>query len=308
MRSLWFLAAFVGTLSGCSSDPADSSDGEPNNPPAPVKYAAGITEVEGGLVFATEEYTLEPGAERYVCFAANTETAANVKAHRYDARSSVHHFMFARTSAPEPDGMSDCPVLFRPTWAPLFVGATVDSEVDLPTGSAQILPTDTQLMVQLHLLNTTPDPITDQAVFEMTLSDDAAPTPVGIYAFGTIAVDLPPQQTTMVVSDCTLDKDVEIFGILPHMHYLGRSLEVQMGTDEGSLQTVWKRDPYDFDDQTLDMAPLSFPSGMLTRTTCMFDNTTAEQVGFGESTFDEMCFAVGFALGIDGVDGCIGGF
>jgi len=43
----------------------------------------------------------------------------------------------------------------------------------------------------------------------------------------------------------------------------------------------------------------------MTRTTCTFDNVTDEEVKFGDSSLDEMCYLVGFTTTKEGLDGCI---
>jgi hypothetical protein len=68
---------------------------------------------------------------------------------------------------------------------------------------------------------------------------------------------------------------------------------------------VYTRDPYDFDDQRLDQLSLTIPTGYATRTSCTYDNKSDQTISFGESSLNEMCFAVGFAVGVDGASGCL---
>jgi len=106
---------------------------------------------------------------------------------------------------------------------------------------------------------------------------------------------LPPGEASDVVGSCDSDSDMTIFSVFPHMHLLGKSMVVETGTDEESLVEVFRRDPYDFDDQSLSPVDLTIKQGDRVRVTCSYDNHHDEIVTFGESTTNEMCFFIGFA-------------
>ena len=77
-------------------------------------------------------------------------------------------------------------------------------------------------------------------------------------------------------------------------------MRFEVGPSAAQLREVYARDPFDFDDQHIDPLPLAIPAGHTTRVTCTFDNFRDERVGYGESTFDEMCYFVGFAVDSSG--------
>jgi hypothetical protein len=104
-----------------------------------------------------------------------------------------------------------------------------------------------------------------------------------------------------------MQADADLFAMMPHMHYLGTSITLEIGPSEAELQVVFERDPYNFEDQDIDPFEMIIPAGYHARTRCTFNNTSNEVVTFGESSLNEMCFAVGFASGVDGVSGCFGG-
>lgn len=62
---------------------------------------------------------------------------------------------------------------------------------------------------------------------------------------------------------------------------------------------------YDFDDQHAEPIDLELAAGSYARVTCAYDNDSAQEITFGESTHDEMCFFVGFALGRERIGSCI---
>jgi hypothetical protein len=123
---------------------------------------------------------------------------------------------------------------------------------------------------------------------------------VTAYIFGTAAVDLPPAQSSDVVGTCSVFRQVSLIAGFPHMHTLGAAMRFEVGPSAAELAQVYARDPFDFDDQHIDKLELEIPAGNTTRVTCTFDNHRDQQVGYGESTLDEMCYFVGFAVGTSG--------
>jgi hypothetical protein len=274
---------------------------------APKVFEAGITDTPTELAVATEDFTLAAGDERFLCYTKTLERDAVISEYQYEARPGMHHFVLARTSGNEPDGFSECDVLFRQTWSPLFIGTTADAELKIPTGAANVLPAGTRLLIQLHLLNSTNREIKQQAVVQMKRSTEQAPVDAGLYVFGKTDLELPPQQTSSVTASCTTGRNVTFFAMLPHMHYLGRGLKIEAGPDDNSLSTIFEDNAYDFDNQELKKFDFTIPQGHRTRTTCTFDNPGTETITFGESSTNEMCFAIGFALNVKGASGCISG-
>lgn len=72
-----------------------------------------------------------------------------------------------------------------------------------------------------------------------------------------------------------------------------------------SLSTVFVRDPYQFDDQHSEALALDLTPGSFARVTCGYDNTELRTVTFGESTHDEMCFLIGFAIDQAEIKSCV---
>jgi hypothetical protein len=258
------------------------------------------------FTLTTDKFEVPAGQERYLCYARTLDEDLAVDRFDYAAPPVVHHVLVARTLTPEPDGLSECDVLFRTSWAPLFGAGKGTAILEAPSGAGYVLPKGTQILVQLHLLNVTDAPVTEQATVKMRRASTASPSPVSIYAFGTNVLSLPPHQKTSIVNDCTTEKDVEIFEWYPHMHRLGASLSLEVGPSASELKEVFRIDPWNFDDQQMQAKSLHIPSGSFTRVTCKYDNPADTTVAFGESSKDEMCYLVTFATGAGSeLDGCV---
>src|SRR5689334_16241032 len=83
-------------LAACADDdgPAKSAS-DANNP---AIEAVG----KDSLTLTTDQVSLEPGEERYLCFATTLDEDAVIDSYSSEAQPFVHHIVFVRTLAPEP--------------------------------------------------------------------------------------------------------------------------------------------------------------------------------------------------------------
>lgn len=302
LRRPWALLGF-GAMVACSSGGETPASG----PAEVVDQTPGIHLADGEVIFRTEQFTLAPGQERFLCYTQTLDQDVVIDGYTKPAKPFIHHVVFAKTSGDEPDGMSECDVLFRFTWEPIFLGGAGASDIRFPDGVGQVLPTGTRLLAQLHLLNTSAEPVTDSAELHLHPSTLENPRPMAAYAVGNFDVNLPPRQASTVESVCTVPEAVNFVAAFPHMHLLGKSLTFEAGPSADHLTKVFERNPYDFDDQHLDLIDLTLNAGDVTKVTCHYENTTDQTVTFGESTHNEMCFLVGFAADHATMSGCVTG-
>lgn len=286
------------TVAACGAE--DGHVADPTTPAATQNTQSGLVEIDGQLHFRTAPFEVPAGTETFLCYAHTLTEDVVLDSMSYTARPVIHHLLFARTMAPEPEGVSECDVLFRPTWVPLFGAGSGDASLNIPQGAGHLLPAGTQLLVQLHLLNSTSASVTDVAQFEVTRSTAENPRTVGLATFGLPKLNLPARATSSTQYTCTVDRKTEIFAALPHMHYLGQRLMFEVGDSEDTLKEVYRRDPWVFDDQYIEPFTLTLEPGQVTRVTCDFDNPSDEVVTFGESSLNEMCFLITYALDEEG--------
>lgn len=249
-------------------------------------------------------YELEAGEEKLVCFTWTFDEPVAFDHFEVDATPGVHHMIVSRTLAPEPEGSFECDVLFKSTWVPLFGTGNGSAALTTPEGSAFQLGAGEQVVMQLHLFNTGPEAVSETLDVRARVAEtDLAP--VGIFAFGTTEIELPARGTTTITNECELDDDVSAFGIWPHMHYLGLSMNLETSPDGGTTwESVYSLDGWNFDLQEIEQRLLDLPAGTPTRVSCTYENPTDEAVAFGESSNDEMCFLVLYVVN-GSIDGCV---
>jgi hypothetical protein len=212
---------------------------------------------------------------------------------------------FGRDEEPAPH---ECPLL-KQTWLPIFGNGTGSTSLQLPDHAAFIIQPGTQYIVQLHLQNNSDEPLPVRAGVNLTYDHDPSVlTPAGMYAFGTMALDIPANTTNYVqnIPGCHTGKEMDVFAVFPHMHKLGTKLDMKYtaaGSDEQTM--LYQIDPWQFGNQP--MVPLTKHIGAddSLDMSCTYKNNLDHDVTYGESSDNEMCYFIMFYTPFDGLDGCI---
>ncbi len=261
----------------------------------------------------TDDYTLAPGEETYICYTFRSPADRTVAISEVVSTSGFgeHHVALFQTAPEEPDGTFECPTLAKLNWQPIWAGGTGSPALTMPDGVAfKILP-NTQYLVQLHLQNAGDTTLTDHSEIELTyLPEQQADEAVaaGIYALGSFDITIPANTVGHTRStQCIADRELNVFAAFPHMHKIGKKIEFFHGPTEPAMESIYKLDPWPFDDQPMDPVDWKINVGDHMRTTCTWDNPSNEDVTFGDSSDDEMCFFVMFYYPFDALAGCIEG-
>lgn len=290
-------AAVIVMLAACGGAPPSSS----NPPPAPGT----------GYRMQTPTITLAGGDEKYYCYTTTLGEAADPAITKFVSATSplVHHFEVFQTLAPEQAGLFDCSsTLIKQSWLPLFGAGAGGGGFTLPDGAGFKVPKDAQLLLQLHLLNATASAKTTAVSVDLTYAADATKvTAAGIYALGSMQIDLPAKTHGIVVDSprCSLTRQHKVFAVQPHMHQLGTRITFQTGKSATAMTTAYQRDPWVFGVQPIDPFALTLEAGDFVGATCAYDNDSDSAVAYGESTKNEMCYFVLFYTPFDHLDGCV---
>lgn len=178
-------------------------------------------------------------------------------------------------------------------WAP---GKT---PVALPDDIAWPLDPGTDLVLQLHLLPG-PEPLRVQPAVGLHFADrPATRTPVAVLLTSK-AIRIPAGAPAHVIEDrYRLPVAVQVLGIAPHMHYLGRRVEAAATLPDGRAEPLLRIDDWDFNrqDEYRYAEPIPLPAGTELSVRFTFDNSAANPrnphdppitVGFGPAATDEM--------------------
>jgi copper type II ascorbate-dependent monooxygenase-like protein len=182
--------------------------------------------------------------------------------------------------------------------ADLFAGwAPGAGPTYLPEGTGVALAGGRDVVLQVHY-NLAQGVFPDRTRVRLRLADGVAQT--GLFAaMADQELVLQPGQSNAVTSRrqaLTVPAPVQIYGALPHMHELGRTLrlELESGGDSTCLVDV-DRWSFHWQNTWWYEAPLTFPSVQALSITCGYDTSSrSDVVTWGEGTADEMCLSYVF--------------
>lgn len=164
--------------------------------------------------------------------------------------------------------------------------------LEFPPGVGLKLSAGTTLILDLHLFNPSMAPLTGTSGVEIVeVRPEDVVEVADVYAPGPVQLSIPPNQETTVTGRCVAATSFTIFAELPHMHRLGTHLRTSV--TRGATTTVLYDAPFTFDEQLVhEVGPLSVAPGDWIATDCTFTNPGSEEVHWGASSTDEMCFSI----------------
>ncbi|MBC8255823.1 MAG: hypothetical protein H8E85_00760 [Candidatus Marinimicrobia bacterium] len=169
-----------------------------------------------------------------------------------------------------------------------------------PSGLAQNIPANSDLIIQLHYAPLNTDEI-DQTTVNIFFRDEPVERYVQEEIMYPWQLVFPPNELTTISESWNISNDISLIQFFPHSHMLGKSWEIYAETPDNSIIPIIRINEWDFDWQSF-YSPeymLHIPSGSTITANCVYDNTSdnpnnpndpPEWVFFGEGTNDEMFF------------------
>jgi hypothetical protein len=289
-------------LAGCSG--AGGGDG-----PVDLGPTGLLAVPEHGRQLTSEPYDLEPGREVTRCYHVNLGNEEVLEVARFETnqRPGQHHFNIFMSDLEREDGWGRCPDSIE-----LFVGARpiVDGSAGavsyaFPDGMAFPLPKSTLLILQLHSINTTPEPLEQQFVMNLHTRETPASTHVDIFGFTTFEIELPPKQTTTIRKDCPIYDPIGLLSVTSHFHARGDLATAEIVTDGASSGIFYRNERWDDPEVMFFEDPMRVGNGDVFRFECTYTNDDDFTVRYGPSADDEMCFVFGYYFPKQGLIPCL---
>jgi Domain of unknown function (DUF3471)/Copper type II ascorbate-dependent monooxygenase, C-terminal domain len=169
-------------------------------------------------------------------------------------------------------------------------------------GVARKIPAGSIIRFQIHYSNQTlgGDAVEkDRSMVGLVFAKEPPQKIVITNSVGNIFFKIPAGAENHRVTACrTLRRDTTIYGLMPHMHLRGKSMEYKVFYPDGKSETLINVPNYDFAWQTnyILKEPKQLPKGSKLMVTGYFDNSAknrfnpdpAKDVRYGEPTYDEM--------------------
>ena len=272
LRSLVLVPA-VFTMSGCDS--AESS------PPDALQTDDGFSQL------VTASWTRQPGREAYRCARVEVSQDMYVNSFRTLSPLGTHHAVVSLTpSSVGADREYDC-TADDLQHSMLYASGVGTDDLTFPDGVAVKIPAGSQIHLNLHTFNVSDDVLSGTSgVSIKTIPESQVREQAEVVFGGTTLISLEDKLMPQSVSgDCVFTDDATIIALWPHMHQLGQHMLVSHG------ETTLLDMPFSFTEQTnYSISPTLVRRGEKVSTTCTYVNDTGGEVGFGDSSTQEMCF------------------
>ena len=267
--------------------------------PRPYTLAAEAT-AEGTDIFRTFVIPLPVESTRYV--RALELRPGNPKV--------VHHIVGGVDSTPRSrqrdeqdpvpgfEGMRSTQVA-RPPGGHVLVWTPGKVPMESAEGMAWGLEKGTDLVLEFHMQPSgKPEPV--QPSVGLYFSDEAPTKIPFILILGSITIDIPAGAKDHWIEDSyVLPVDVQVLGLYPHAHYLGRQMEVRAQLPDGTERWLIYIKDWDFNwqDDYLYPEPISLPRGSRLLMRYSYDNSAdnvrnphnpPRRVVYGPNSSDEM--------------------
>jgi hypothetical protein len=297
MRRLLVLAMFC--LVACGGAGGDTEGPAKDEGFDPPEAAPGYTR------FSPSPIELEPGEEGIWCqwVAGPSEVDQDVVDIMGQQSEIGHHAVLYATTVNEPVGTTR-PCSDGDQLQIRFlggIGGEGSTAIDLPPGTVFRLEKGRSLLVNTHYLNATGEVAMGESVVDVKLAEaDPNSQVAAFFANVDTGIDLPPHEESSLQVSCTLAHDLRLLAWSNHMHAFGAKALTERVLLDGSVQELRREDHWEyewaFNPQWATWpaeAPLEMKAGETLVTTCTWQNTSAETVGFPT----EMCVGAAFFLG-----------
>lgn len=293
--STLFVASSFSLLLACGGGGDDSGDGSDGAGGAPSPSRDLLEELPVGEMtpLIQGDWSIDAGTEKYVC--VRRTIGKDLFVDGFDALSptGTHHTVLSVGARSGPDGVRECSDSFEQHAFVLHATGIGTGPVDFPEGVAVKLPEGLQLHLNIHLFNTSADELTGTSG---SRGRGVAPADVVHEAeavlMGTEDIRVPARESMTFRGVCTQIGDAHLFATFPHMHQIGTHMRVVAESSIMGDVTILD-DPFQFDQQPFMTYPIiDLAQGDQVVVDCTYDNPTDQAVRFGESSNDEMCYAI----------------
>ena len=293
---------------------AGAPEGSAADKPALPVFAEGwLAGKPDKVLTMSSKYSLAAdGPDQFQCFVLplNLERDSYLSGLEFspDNRRVVHHALVfldtdnAARKLANADGQYPC--FGGPRFQGGLIGGWAPGSVPLSDAEPGLrpIPKGSDLVVQIHF-HPSGKPEVDQSSLGLKFSDRPGTQGRTALILFNRRIDIAPGDPHYVVkASLVMPRDVELFGIAPHAHYLGKEMKISAHLPDGSEKPlIWIKD-WDFNWQGAYQyaKPVGLPKGTRIEMEFSYDNSAGNprnpvhppvRVQWGEQTTDEMAVA-----------------
>ena len=295
-------------------------EGDREDLPPPLDFSSGWALGQPDVVYRNPEpYTPPAQGDTYRCFTLPTNLTKTTYVRAIDThpgdRETVHHLISfidttgesAKLDADDPGPGYTC--FGGPGFANL--GGTLGGwapgsrPLEMPEDVAFELPANSRIVLQVHYHPHHGDPEPDQTEFAVYFAKQEPRATMRVIPVINQNFTIPPGASNFKVDaefPILTPFPAKLWFVAPHMHLLGRKMNVQMTMPGGETKCLINIDDWNFNWQGAYRyrEPIDIPAGTKLSLSAWYDNSQAnplnpnsppKPVSWGEATTDEMCIA-----------------
>jgi hypothetical protein len=247
------------------------------------------------LSFDAGPFSIAPGEDTTVCtFVRSTDDAADAVELHAELGEGVHHLAVYAVDHPVDAETGPCPEAGQPGWRALSVSFGPTDDVTFPHGVGVHLDANQQLVLQTHLLDTTPAPLGGvKASISIAYAGLAGVSEqASVYRIGTYAFEAKPGSTTTAGASCVLPDDATLTRVVGLQGRHGKALRAGLlAKGDGAARPVYETTDWSAP-TVLDPFPAGLPvaRGDALEVSCTLADDGATPLAYPE----EVCLAVGY--------------
>ena len=284
-------------------------EGDPTTPPPVIEPLPTLTGDVRTLDIGVDFEPNRATSDDYRCFVVDAPSGGSVTGYQVRPGNvqTVHHVIvyepssdaaaaeIRRQDAAEAGPGYTCYGGAGADAFPVVLWAPGGGATSFPRGTGVEVSPTRPMVIQIHY-NTLGGSGTDRTRVDLQYAS-ASVIPAYIAPIVNSSFRLPPRMASVTSSDVTqLDglpvSSVRVYGSFPHMHTLGRTLQVDLMRASGAEECMINVPNWDFNWQLAYWyeTPIRVNSADAVRITCNWDTTErTDAVTWGEGTQDEMC-------------------
>jgi hypothetical protein len=292
MRALVICVGFC--LIACQK-PAATGDDDDQGIDAPTSTGSDSGIPADFQMLISRSWTMPSDTEGYKCVRVQVPSDMWVTAFRSLSPVGTHHSVLTISTSSTQTGDYDCGAGSLDNQMLYAAGVGTDDNA-FPDGVAIHLAAGTYINLNLHLYNTTDNPITaTSGVLVKTMNAADVVHEADMQFSGTFLINVPSDNIVHTATgSCNVASDFHVFTLWPHMHQTAvhQTLSVKADAAHGGATAMLLDADYSFSEQkNYPMVDTIIPAGSKITTTCSYQNNTGSTMTFGESSNNEMCFS-----------------
>jgi hypothetical protein len=147
-----------------------------------------------------------------------------------------------------------------------------------------------KLIFDYHYYNTSPDRIHTGHRMNFETVDASEIQHIGHSGpFVNVTIDTPPHEKRSFTGECRFSEDITVGSVIRHTHKWGRDFSAWFAGGDRDGEFIWTSSDYEAETEHKFAEPVLMRKDTGFRFKCDYENTTDNDLRFGEKATDEMC-------------------